>query len=504
MSTALRRKYGSASAEYQMHIGGRWRDAQTGAVRHSIDPFTGAEWAVVPEASAPDVNEAVVAAREAFDSGPWPRMTGKKRGQYIRRLAELIDREAERLAFTETRDNGKLIREMLGQLHSLPDWFEYFAGWADKIEGEVLPTDKPNFFVYTRREPVGVAAAIVAWNSPLLLTTYKLAPALAAGCTFILKPAEQAPASCLELARLVEEAEFPPGVINVITGDGPTAGAALVAHPGVDKIAFTGSTAVGIDIARSAATHLAKTSLELGGKSAQLIFADADIESAVSGVAAGVFAASGQTCVAGSRVLVEASIVDEFTDRLVAAARKIRLGDPADPETEMGPLAFKEHFEKVAGYIDIGREAGAKVLAGGGRPESPELRDGLFIEPTVLGSVENSDQLAQEEIFGPVAMVMPFTSEDEAIAMANDVEFGLAAGVWTKSVSRAHRAAARLRVGTVWVNSYRVDSFSVPCGGRAMSGYGREGGKESLREYLQLKTVWVETHDEQRDPFVLG
>jgi len=489
---------------YSMYIGGEWVQARSGATFETIDPFTGRAWATAPDADAQDVDAAVRAARSAFDDGPWGQTTGTERGRLMRRLAELIAANAERIAIVETTDNGKLIREMRGQLEGLAGYYHYFAGAADKIHGETIPSDKSNFFVYTRREPVGVVGAITPWNSPLLLLTWKLAPALAAGCTFVVKPAEQTPASTLELAGLFEEAGFPPGVFNVVTGFGPTAGAPLVAHPGVDKVAFTGATATGAAVMKGAADHLARVSLELGGKSPNIVFADADPEAAANGVIAGIFAATGQTCIAGSRLFVHESVHDELVERIARRARAIRLGDPLVPETEMGPVAFREQLEKIEQHIGVAQDEGAVLACGGSRPSAPELGDGFFIEPTIFTGVANRMRIAQEEVFGPVLSVIPFSTEEELIREANDTPFGLAAGIWTRDLQRAHRVAHAVRAGTVWVNCYRSVSPSAPFGGFKMSGIGRENGLEGLKEYTELKTVWIELSGQTRDPFSLG
>jgi aldehyde dehydrogenase (NAD+) len=366
----------------------------------------------------------------------------------------------------------------------------------------VLPSAKSNFTVLQFHEPVGVVAAITPWNSPLLLLSWKLAAALAAGCTVVVKPASEAPVSTIGLARLIDEAGFPPGVFNVVTGRGSTAGQALVGHRGVDKVAFTGSAETGTRVAQAAAGHLAATSMELGGKSPNIVFADADLDAAANGVIAGIFAAGGQTCVAGSRLLVQRQIHDQLVDRVVARAKAITLGDPMEPATEMGPMAFREQQQKVLGYVDVARGEGAHVVTGGARPASQPR--GWFVEPTVLLGVRNDMRIAREEVFGPVLSVIPFEDEDEAIRLANDSDHGLAAGLWTRDIQRAHRMVRRIRAGTIWVNAYRVLNYDVPFGGVKQSGYGRENGLEGLRAYLVTKSVWIELTGASRDPFRLG
>jgi (Z)-2-((N-methylformamido)methylene)-5-hydroxybutyrolactone dehydrogenase len=491
---------GREVAHYSLVIDGQRRAAVSGQTFATVDPYSGQAWATVPDGAADDVDAAVAAARRAL-SGPWGQLSGFGRARLMRRLADLIARDADLLAELETRDTGKLLREMRGQLASIPEWFHYFAGFADKLEGSTIPTDKSNFLVYTRREPVGVVGAIVPWNSPLLLLSWKLAPALAAGCTVVAKPSDYTPVSTTALAALFDEAGFPPGVFNVVTGFGPAVGKALAAHPGIDKIAFTGSTSVGAEVARAAADNITGVVLELGGKSAHLVFEDADLDAVANGVVAGVFAATGQSCMAGSRLLVQRSVHDALVQRIVARAETIRLGDPSAVETEMGPVATRPQYEKVLSFFDSAVEEGATV-ATGGRPD--ETLGGWFVRPTVLTDVKPAMRVACEEVFGPVLAVLAFDTEEEAVALANGTRYGLAGAVWTKDIHRGHRVAHALRAGTVWINAYRVVGPDVPFGGFGLSGIGRENGVDAVREYTQTKSVWVELTGGTRDPFTLG
>jgi aldehyde dehydrogenase (NAD+) len=488
---------------YQLQIDGKARDPAGGVWFETQNPYTGQAWAEIPRGSAPDVDAAVKAAHAAFTSGPWAEMTATQRGALMRKLADLVARDAAKLAATEVRDNGKLIAEMGAQLNYLPQWYYYYAGLADKVEGKTLPLDKKGYFAYTRREPLGVVAALTPWNSPLLLAGWKIAPALAAGCTVVIKPSEFTSASTLEFAELFKEAGFPPGVFNVVTGFGAEVGAALTEHPLVAKITFTGSDATGRIIAEKAARNLKHVSLELGGKSPNIVFEDADLDQAVFGAISGIFAATGQTCIAGSRLLVQESIHDEFVEKLLAIAGTARMGDPMDMNTQVGPVTTPPQYKKVLDYIDIARNEGATAVLGGGKATAPECGQGWFVQPTIFTGVRNDMRIAQEEVFGPVLSVIKFKDEADALRIANDVRFGLAAGVWTRDMGRAIRMSEKLQAGTVWVNTYRAVSFMAPFGGYKDSGLGRESGIDAIGEYLQTKSVWINTGAVAANPFVL-
>lgn len=485
------------------HIGGEQVEPSSGQWFESTNPATRETIYRAGRGDATDVDRAVRAARRTFEDPRWRDLSQTRRGHLLRRLGDLVAEHADELARMESLDNGKLLREMRGQLQALPEYYYYYAGLADKIQGETIPTSDRAVLNYTVREPLGVVGAITPWNSPLTLTTSKLAPALCAGNTMVIKPSEHTSASVLRLAELVEEAGFPPGTVNVVTGFGAEAGAALVDHQDIAKISFTGSTGTGSRIAASVASRFLGSTLELGGKSPNIVFEDADVANASMGVIAGIFAAAGQTCIAGSRVFAHRSVYDELLERVVTRAGTITIGDPLADDTELGPLAFADQRDKVAGYVDLGRREGARVLTGGTATDGGGL-GGFFYEPTVLVDVDNAMQVVREEIFGPVAAIMPFDTEDEVVALANDTQYGLAAGVWTNDLGRAHRMAGRLQAGTIWVNTYRAMSPMSPRQGYKDSGVGVEHGQESIREYTQLKSVWVNTStDPVADPFVM-
>lgn len=486
-----------------LYVDGRWTPAASGAYFDSVDPYTGEVWSRVPSAGADDVDAAVRAAHRAFVSGPWAEMTPTQRGRLLYRLGDLVAANAEKLGELEVRDNGKLLAEMLGQMRYLPEWFYYYGGLADKIEGSVTPDERPGMMHYTRYEPLGVVAAISPWNSPLVLTVWKLAPALAAGNTVVVKPSEYSSASMLYLAKLFDEAGFPAGVINVITGIGRDTGEALVNHPLVDRIAFTGGESGGRAVYQAAAKSFKRVSLELGGKSPNIVFDDADLDDAVKGAVAGIFAAAGQTCMAGSRLLVQDTIHDAFVEKLIAFAGSAKLGDPMRNDTDIGPIATPPQFQKILDYVEIAKNDGATCVLGGERATGEGLGGGLFIKPTIFTGVNNRMRIAQEEVFGPILSIIRFKTDDEAVEIANDTLYGLAAGIWTQNLDRAINLPARLRAGTVWVNAYRVVSYLAPFGGFKNSGIGRENGKEAIREYLEAKSVFVNTKRGVPSPFVM-
>ncbi len=493
----------AALKKLQMYIDGEFVDGHSGEYFESFNPFIGKPWCLVPRGSSDDVERAVNAAKVAFNEGEWPKIGATARGHMLRKLGDLVARNAEKLAEIEVKDNGKLIAEMGMQLKYIPQWYYYFGGLADKIEGAVLPIDKADHFTYTSFEPLGVVGMIIPWNSPLLLVAWKLAPALAAGNTVVIKPSEYTSASVLEFMKLVEESGFPKGVVNVVTGFGKEAGEPLVTHPDVSKIAFTGGVMSGTHVYEKAAAGLKKVTLELGGKSPNIVFDDCNIDNAVKGAISGIFAATGQTCIAGSRLLVQKSIHDEFVEKLVEFAKTARLGDPMSLDTQVGPVTTQAQFEKVLGYLEVAKSDGAECVLGGAKSERDECGGGWFVEPTIYTGVQNSMRIAQEEVFGPVLSIIPFQDEEEAVTIANDVVYGLAAGVWTNSIRRAIDIPKRIRAGSVWVNTYRAVSFMAPFGGYKRSGLGRENGQDTIREYLQTKTVWISTAAETPNPFIM-
>lgn len=488
---------------YTHYINGAFVPALSGEMFDSVDPYSGEVWARIARGSSADIEVAVTAAKDAM-RGEWGSYNATQRGKLLTRLAELIEDDAPRLAEIEVRDNGKLMAEMSAQTQYISEWYRYYGGLADKIQGAVIPTDKSNIFNYTRYEPLGVVGMITPWNSPLLLLTWKLAPALAAGNTAVIKPSEFTSASTVTFMELFERAGFPAGVVNTVTGFGADVGAPLVSHKDVAKVAFTGSDISGQKIYESAARDIKKVTLELGGKSPNIVFADADIEAAVMGAISGIFAATGQTCIAGSRLLLQDTIHDEFVERLVDVAGRAKIGDPKSADTHVGPITTRPQFEKILDYIDIAKKEGATCVLGGRPYTGPGAKGGQFVEPTIFTGVRNDMRIAQEEIFGPVLGVIPFADEEEAIQIANDIDFGLAAGVWTSDIGRSFRMSEKLEVGTVWVNTYRAVSYTSPFGGYKRSGLGRENGVDAIYDYLQVKSVWVATETSARNPFVIG
>lgn len=489
---------------YKHFINGEYVDPSNGEWIDSIDPYTGKAWAKIPRGSAEDVDRAVKAASKAMKEGPWATMTASHRAKLMIKLADLVEKNAERLAELEVRDNGKLIAEMRGQVNYHPEWWRYYAGLADKIEGAVMPIDKPDMFAFTRSEPVGVVGALTAWNSPLLFIAWKCAAAIAAGCTVVVKPSEFASVSTLAYAELTKEAGFPDGVFNVISGYGKEAGSALVDHPDVAKITFTGSDATGAMIYAQAAKTMKRVALELGGKSPNIVFEDCDLDKAAAGVISGIFAATGQTCIAGSRLLVQNSIKDVFTKKVAELGATAKKGNPMSLDTNIGPVTTPIQYKKILDYIEIAKAEGAKCILGGGPATSPDLPGGQFVEPTIFTDVKPEMRIAKEEVFGPVLSIIGFDDEKQAIEMANNTIYGLAAGVWTEDIGRAIRVSKAIKAGTVWVNTYRAVSYMMPFGGMKHSGLGRESGIESIRGYLETKSTWISyAQGAPANPFVL-
>ena len=492
----------SGLKRYRMLIGGQWVDAEDGQSFPSLNPATGEAWCEVPEATAGDVDRAVRAAHQAFSDGPWSRMLPSERGRLLRKLGDLLAAKSEELGRVETIDTGKMLKETRWQAKYIAEFYHYYAGAADKLHGETLPIDKPDMLAMTLREPLGVVAAIVPWNSQLFLSAVKLGPALATGNTVVLKASEHASAPMLEFGALFEEAGFPPGVVNIVTGHGAPCGKALTSHPLVQRISFTGGPGSARHIIHNSAENFAEVSLELGGKSPFVVFEDADIESAVNGSIAGIFGATGQSCVAGSRLYLQDRIADRFLETMVERAKAIRIGDPLEEETQMGPLATEGQLTRIEAEVAHAQEQGGQLLTGGRRPAG--LNRGYFYEPTIVACADQKMRIVDTELFGPVLSVLRFKAEEDALAMANDTRHGLAAGVFTRDSALAMRMSRKLRAGIVWVNTYRVVSPIAPFGGFGESGYGRESGLQGLYDYTRPKTVWINTSDQPlANPFVM-
>jgi acyl-CoA reductase-like NAD-dependent aldehyde dehydrogenase len=483
-------------------INGEWSAPKSGRWIPSFNPFTGTAWYELPDSGEADIEAAVSAAAGALKTPAWSEITPGERGEMLRRLGVLISANVEALAQMEVRDNGKLLREMRAQIGVLSDQFSYFAGAADKMEGSTIPINRRDVLAYTVREALGVVAIITPWNSPLYQLAWTLGPALAMGNTVVVKPSEHTSASALAIGELVAQAGFPAGVYNVVTGMGASAGDALTRDRRVAKISFTGSTATGKKIAHNAAEHFAQCNLELGGKSPNCVFDDAPFDRAVNGVVAGIFAAGGQTCVAGSRIYVQQGIYSKFVEALTARAKAIRLGDPRAEDTQMGPVAVHEQLKKIGRMVDNARAGGARVLSGGSSPQGA-LSTGWFYEPTLIDRVEQSAEIVQEEVFGPVGALMPFEDERHLVSLANDTRYGLTAGIWTQDLDRALKFAKRVEAGTIWVNTYRAASYATPMGGFKESGYGKHYGLESMREYSRVKSVMVDYSGSTPDAFVM-
>ncbi|MCE8006932.1 aldehyde dehydrogenase [Aestuariivita sp.] len=486
---------------YQMLIDGAWVDAQDGGTFDSVNPATGTVWSRVPEATEGDVDRAVKAAHRAFTTGPWAGMTPTERGKCLRKLGDLLADQSEALGRTESIDTGKLLGETRWQAKYIAEFFHFFAGCADKVSGETLPIDKPDMFVFTKREPLGVVAAVVPWNSQLFLVAVKIGPALAAGNTVVLKASEHASAAMLEFGKLIDAAGIPPGVVNIVTGHGEPCGRALTGHPLVARVSFTGGPNAARHVLENAKRNFAEISLELGGKSPFIVFDDANIESAVNASVAGIFAAAGQSCVAGSRLYLHEDIADEFLERMTEIAGRIVIGDPLADNTQMGPLCTQGQLEHIQREVAHAQTEGGTVLTGGRQPEG---MSGLFYEPTIIDCPRQDLRIVDTELFGPVLCVQRFKTEDEVLALANDTEHGLAAGVFTRDSARSLRMASAVRAGIVWVNTYRVVSPIAEFGGNKTSGYGRESGFQAIYDYTRPKTVWVNTSDDPiSNPFVM-